>query len=272
MDTLYSLSMPQTVMTVLTYHHVGSRPPHVPHPSLTVTTEQFARQMAWLRRRGYHTITSSQWIAHRERSAPLPSKPVMLTFDDAYADLETTALPAMKRYGFTGVIFAITGRVGLPTPWDGMPTMSREQLLRCAGGGMEIGSHTRTHLDLSTLEAGKLDGEIAGSRQDLEQAGLPPVSFSYPFGRHNEAARKSAASAFALVFTEREGRNTPLTEPFDMRRTMVLPCDTSLDFALRVMLGWSPLGRLGAWFPLREYLRRIARWLGKTGSRPEFLH
>jgi peptidoglycan/xylan/chitin deacetylase (PgdA/CDA1 family) len=256
-------------LTVLIYHHVGSRSPRAPHPSLTVSIDQFLRQMAWLNRRGYHTITPSQWLAYRDRSEPLPPKPVMITFDDAYADLEAAALPAMQRYGFTGVIFAITGRLGLPTAWDGLATMSCEQLLHCAARGMEIGAHTRNHPDLSALEAGQLASEIAGSRHDLEQAGLRPLCFAYPFGSYNEAARKSAESVFRLAFTEREGRNTRLTEPLQMRRTMVLPCDTPLDFALRVALGWSPLGRLGAWIPLRRYLRRVARWFGRTGSGPD---
>lgn len=243
-------------LTVLTYHHIGSRPSGAPHPSLTVTTEQFARQMAWLDRRGYSTITSAQWLAWRTRSEPLPAKPILLTFDDAYAELETTALPVMARYGFTGVIFAITGRLGLPTPWDGMPTMSLEQLLQCIGRGIEIGCHTRTHPDLRALDAGELAREIAGSRDDLEHAGLQPVCFAYPFGHYNQAARKSAEGAFALAFTGREGRNTRSSEPLEMRRTMVLPCDTALDFALRVALGWSPLGRLGGWIPARRYLLR----------------
>lgn len=241
-------------LTVLTYHHIGSRAASMPHPSLSVSAEQFARQMAWLHRRGYQTITGAEWL---DRSKPLPAKPVMLTFDDAYADLETTALPAMQSYGFTGIIFAITGRLGLPTPWDGMPTMSCEQLLRCAQKGMEIGSHTRTHPDLSATEPDKLKDEITGSREDLEKAGLRPLCFAYPFGRYNEAARKAAEGVFPLVFGGPEGKNTPLTDPLEMRRTMVLPWDTSLDFALRVALGWSPLGRIGARFPVRRYLRRI---------------
>src|SRR4051812_16060118 len=119
-------------LTVLTYHHVGSGTTHSACPSLTVSTEQFARQMAWLHRRGYRTITPMQWLAFGTRSEPLPPKPVMITFDDAYADLETTALPIMVSFGFTGVIFSITERMGLPTPWDGALTMSCDQLQRCA--------------------------------------------------------------------------------------------------------------------------------------------
>lgn len=235
----------------------------MPHPSLTVSAEQFARQMAWLYRRGYQTVTGAEWL---ERRKPLPAKPVMLTFDDAYADLETTALPTMQRYGFTGVIFAITGRMGLPTPWDGLPTMSHAQLLQCAQKGMEIGAHTRTHPDLSVTEADKLKDEIAGSREDLEKAGLRALCFAYPFGRYNEAARKAAEGVFPLVFGGHEGRNTVLTDPLEMRRTMVLPCDTPLDFALRVALGWSPLGRIGATIPVRRYLRRIAELGRKAGG------
>jgi len=250
-------------LTVLTYHHVGVRSAACPLQSLTIPERQFARQMEWLHRRGYTTITTAQWLAWTTASKPLPRKPILLTFDDAYADLETIALPVMEKYGFNGTIFAVTKRAGMPTPWDGMLTMSSEQLLRCAARGIEIGSHTRTHPDLSTLSPDQLSDEIGGSKQDLEEAGFRPVSFAYPFGRHNEAARKSVEGVFALAFNGHEGRNTRLTDPLQMRRTMVLPCDTSLDFALRAAIGWSPLGRIGSWFPVRAIIRDILRNLGK---------
>ena len=252
------LSRSSIPLTVLTYHHVGSRAAGVPHPSLTVTTEQFERQMAWLHARGYSTINCQEWLAWGTRAEPPPAKPILITFDDAYADLETTALPVMAKYGFRGVIFAITGRLGLPTPWDGMATMSLDQLLRCAERGMEIGCHTRTHPDLRMLDAGELDREIGGSRDDLQKAGLRPISLAYPFGHYNEAARKAAEAEFQLAFTGREGRNTRRSAPLEMRRTMVLPCDTALDFALRVALGWSPIGRVGGWIPARRNLLRDA--------------
>jgi peptidoglycan/xylan/chitin deacetylase (PgdA/CDA1 family) len=242
-------------LTVLTYHHVGVRSASCPLQSLTVSADEFARQMEWLRKRGYQTVNSAQWLAWIASQEALPRKPVLLTFDDAYADLETTALPIMEKYGFTGIVFAITQHAGRPTPWDGMLTMSREQLLRCAARGFEIGAHTRTHPDLAALDGSRMQEEIAGSRRDLEESGLRPVSFAYPFGSYNQAARDTVEGAFALAFTGREGRNNGSTDPLQMRRTMVLPCDTPFDFAARVALGWSPLGRIGAWFPLRAIVR-----------------
>jgi peptidoglycan/xylan/chitin deacetylase (PgdA/CDA1 family) len=238
-------------LTVLTYHHVGTRARECPLPILTIPEEQFARQMAWLDRRGYATVNGAQLLEWKRGAKPLPGRPILLTFDDAYADLETAAIPAMEKYGFTGTIFAITQRAGMPTPWDGMATMSEEQLRRCAARGFEIGGHTRTHRDLSTLDGDGLREEIGGAKRDLEAAGFRPVSFAYPYGRYNNAARASVEGAFELAFTGDEGRNTRATDALRMRRTMVLPCDTALDFALRVELGWSPAGRVGAWLRRR---------------------
>ena len=237
--------------------------------SLTVSPEQFASQMEWLHRRGYQTVTSARWLAWTNSSQPLPRKPILLTFDDAYADLETTALPIMEKYGFTAIIFAITKLAASPTPWDGMMTMSDEQLHGCAARGFEIGGHTRTHPNLSNLDGDQLVEEIAGSKQDLVKSGFLALSFAYPFGSYNQAARNSLEGVFALAFTGREGRNNRFTDPLQMRRTMVLPCDTPVDFALRAALGWSPIGRIGKWFPLRCMIRNGLSALRKTSSPPK---
>ena len=60
--------------------------------------------------------------------------------------------------------------------WDDVRELHR--------AGMAIGSHTRTHRILYTLEPDELDDELAGSRRDIEQAiGVPPAAIAYPAGR-----------------------------------------------------------------------------------------
>ena len=81
-------------LPVLMYHHVG--PPRAGAcPSLTVTAERFERQVSWLARKGYVGIRPTDWLARRA-GWPLPSKPVLLTFDDGYADIVEHALPVLE--------------------------------------------------------------------------------------------------------------------------------------------------------------------------------
>src|ERR1700742_2897870 len=63
---------------------------------------------------GYHTILPDQLYAYLTTGAPLPSKPVMLTFDDTDLDQFEIARPEMKKYGFKGVFFIMTVSLGRP--------------------------------------------------------------------------------------------------------------------------------------------------------------
>lgn len=57
---------------------------------------------------GYHTILPDQLYAYLTKGEALPSKPIMLTFDDTDEDQWTVAWPEMKKYGFKGVFFVMT--------------------------------------------------------------------------------------------------------------------------------------------------------------------
>ena len=65
-------------------------------------------QLKMLADSGYHTILPDQLFAYLTKGAALPSKPIMLTFDDTDEDQYTVAWPEMKKYGFKGVFFVMT--------------------------------------------------------------------------------------------------------------------------------------------------------------------
>jgi peptidoglycan/xylan/chitin deacetylase (PgdA/CDA1 family) len=221
-------------LPVLLYHRVG--PPRLgPHPELSVPPAQFRREVALLARLGYRAIAPSEWLAWLRGEGALPPRPVLLTFDDAYAELEEHALPVLEAHGFRAAVFVATGLLGRAAPWDGHPLAEPEALPRWTRSGVEFGGHTRTHPDLTTLSPAEAAGEIAGGADDLTAlTGCRPTSFAYPSGRHAPAVRAAAAAVFALAFTCEPGLNGRDTPPDRMHRTMVLPGDTRLDLLARL--------------------------------------
>ncbi|HWT67441.1 MAG TPA: polysaccharide deacetylase family protein, partial [Terracidiphilus sp.] len=112
------MTNPQKIRcAALLYHHVGPLTAGM-YPKMSIEPRQFERQVGWLKRRGYASILPSDWLTWHSGTAVLPEKPVMITFDDAYADIAEYALPVLKHYGFTATIFVVTERVGATNSWD----------------------------------------------------------------------------------------------------------------------------------------------------------
>jgi len=245
----------------LLYHRIGEPRPETAHLSLTVTPSAFLRQMRWLRWRGYTAISPAQWLASRAGGKALPRKPILLTFDDAYADTATHAFPVLQRFNFPSAVFVITGQIGGVTSWDGLPMMTMEQLLHWSMRGVEIGAHTRTHPDLTTISDNAVADELIGSREDLSHDGLRPLSFAYPYGAFNDRIRRSVDGVFPLAFTCEEGLNDLETDPLVLRRTMVHPGDSLFDIEFRAAFGKSPLDWFRVHVRLRSRIRNTLRRL-----------
>ena len=105
MAAVTSLKVP-----VLMYHEIAdvtSTP-----SALTVTPEAFADQLAYLRDAGFTAVTAGALAKILAGGAgALPERPVVLTFDDGYADFYSRALPLLKQYGHTATLFQTTGWV-----------------------------------------------------------------------------------------------------------------------------------------------------------------
>jgi len=163
---------------VLMYHYVRVNP----DPSdrlgfgLSVTPQDFEAQMAFLAQRGYHTLLPGDL----DGPAAATGKAIVITFDDGYADAYDVAYPILRRYGFKGTFYVITGFVGWPR------YMTWEQITALAADGNAIGSHTVKHPDLRKLGEVALRRELADSRAELERhVGGPVLDFCYPSGAFN---------------------------------------------------------------------------------------
>jgi peptidoglycan/xylan/chitin deacetylase (PgdA/CDA1 family) len=254
-------------LPVLLYHHVGPEYPGAVR-GLTVSPERFERHVSWLARRGFKGICPIDWLRWRQEGKSLPTKPILFTFDDGYADLAEYALPVLHRYGFGAAVYIVTRQLGGTNVWDaarGAPLslITAGQIRFWASQGIDFGAHSRTHADLRDLPARELSEEVVGSGKDLEAIlGTKVVSFAYPYGFHNRAVDDCVRSAFDLAFIaddENEGLNSLETDPHQLLRTMVQSSDSLLAMKFRSRWGRYPflnlLSRIRVRIALRTRLR-----------------
>jgi peptidoglycan/xylan/chitin deacetylase (PgdA/CDA1 family) len=179
------------------YHEVAARTDTASR--LAVPPDAFAAQLAHLQAGGYTTVTMSALAAALAGRGELPGRPVVLTFDDGFADFHETALPLLQRYGFTATVFVTTGWVEdagpavRPRP---ARMLSWQQVLEVAAAGVEIGAHSHTHPELDQLRAPQLERELRDSKTLLEdRLGAPVPALAYPFGYSNARVRQAARAA-----------------------------------------------------------------------------
>jgi len=186
-------------------------------PGLTVEPGRFAAQMGALRGTGYRSITIAQLFGALFRGAALPAKPVLVTVDDGYVDDVTQILPVLRADDMTAAFYVITGRLHEAGFLD--PAQVRE----LDASGMDVGAHTRDHVDLPGLGAARLQDEIAGSREDLERLLHHPIaSFAYPAGRYDAQTIAAVRRAgFALAMTTNPGLESSSLHPFELPRVRV---------------------------------------------------
>jgi peptidoglycan/xylan/chitin deacetylase (PgdA/CDA1 family)/glycosyltransferase involved in cell wall biosynthesis len=253
-------------LPVLLYHHVGPDHPETVR-GLTVSPQKFERQIRWLAQRGFHGISPSDWLQWLRTGKGLPTKPILLTFDDAYADLAENGLPILRKYGFSGAVFVVTERLGGTNTWDevqGCGTlnlMTAEQIRYWDGQGIEFGAHSRTHAHLPKLSAAELSAEVVGSKDDLSALlGHPIVSFAYPYGDYNDAVHDLVRDEFDLAFGVQEGLNYLSSDRHLLKRAYIGPTDLMIDFAASVRRGG--IRRIRDWRMKLRLRTRLGRVLG----------
>jgi peptidoglycan/xylan/chitin deacetylase (PgdA/CDA1 family) len=181
-----------------------------------VPPETFREQMQLLADSGYHTILPDQLYAYLNTGAQLPSKPIMLTFDDTDLEQFTVAKPTMDKLGFKGVFFVMTVSLGRPN------YMSKEQVKALSDAGNVIGSHTWDHHNVKQYQGNDWVTQIEKPSKQLEAiTGKPIHYFAYPFGLWNPAAipqLKQRGMVAAFQLSGKRDQNDPL---FTIRRIIV---------------------------------------------------
>jgi peptidoglycan/xylan/chitin deacetylase (PgdA/CDA1 family) len=178
------------------YHSVA---PYDQDPYLvTVRPARFEQQLRWLHRRGLRGTSMRELLAARRDGAGRGL--VGLTFDDGYTDFCEHVLPVLAQFGFTATVFVIADLLGGTNSWDEAgprkALMTAEEIRYVAASGMEIGSHGRRHVSLTSVGNGRLTAEVAESRAVLQAvSGQEVAGFCYPYGHVDTLAVNAVRAA-----------------------------------------------------------------------------
>ena len=240
---------PQPV-PILVYHHVLERPKG---PRLVVMSiKLFRAQMAWLSAHGYQAVTLRRVYDAWTGDGVLPPHPVVLTFDDGYADQVRNAAPVLRQYHWPAELDLVSGALYLgDDPPATSLTPEMVQGLLDSGWGLE--SHSVSHLDLTRLWGKKLRHELVDSQERLEELFDVQVDFfCFPGGIYDRRVKLAVRRAGYLAATgTRYGAATP-RDLFSLARIYAYRGESMASFGSR----------------LREILRRRARPHVRSAGRP----
>ena len=191
-----------TPVPILLYHSVSDHAAEKFRP-WAITPRAFSEHMRYLNDHEYSALTVSQYVACLDDTAALPSqKPVVITFDDGFADFYANALPILKDYDLRATIYIACGFVGTRSEWlanegEGKrPMLSWREIREMSNLGIECGSHAQNHRELDTIPLVEAMQEISTSKQIMEEhLGEPVESFAYPHGYHSDKVKSLVMEA-----------------------------------------------------------------------------
>lgn len=185
---------------ILMYHSIDDSGSVISLPE-----DVFRRHAAWL---GSGAVRVAG-VRDLLRSDP-EEDAVAITFDDGFANFESTAWPLLQEYGLPVTVFVVADHVGGTNAWEGapdpaipeLPLLDWDTLARLAERGVELGSHTRRHPRLPHLDPEELEDEVAGSAAAIERrTGERPAGFAYPYGAVEARSRRAAERSYDWACT-----------------------------------------------------------------------
>ena len=208
-----------TRVNVLMYHAIAEDPGPTSIPPAT-----FRTQIATLAECGYQAVSLTDFAAWHQGRGSLPDRPVVITFDDGFADFAERAFPVLHEHGWSATVFLPSGRIGGAEDWPGgnlppRPLMSWDQVAELARKGIEFGGHSVSHADLTALPEDEMRREIGQCREEIAQRlGTAPPTFAPPYGRSSPAVRAAIAELYAVSVGTRLGRAGRTSDLFDLPR------------------------------------------------------
>ena len=253
---------------ILMYHEVTPTPVER-YRKYSVTPDELAAQLAWLRERAYTSVDLDALHAGFLGERLLPPRPVVISFDDGSRDCLQHAVPALLAHGFTATFFIVGGLVGSTTRWlpaelgFELPTADWPILRDAERVGMRCEAHSVSHPRLAQVSDEQARDELVRGRALLEEGlGHPVRHLAYPFGSNSERTRELAREAgYVTACTTHEALATPRDELLALPRVPIVGTEGMREFAHRVRSA-RPVGAL------RARIDGLARRLGAVARRP----
>jgi peptidoglycan/xylan/chitin deacetylase (PgdA/CDA1 family) len=252
---------PHLTAPILYYHYVRAivpTPQNLLSFDLSISPTLFAEQMALLHLEGAHPVTLATLMNALAGKQALPAHPVVLTFDDGYADFATAVEPVMARYGFVATDFVVSGFVNRPR------YMTAAQLQQMVANGMVIGSHTVHHVDLARMPLAAAGAEIDSSKAALEKLlGQPVLDFAYPYGGVDAAIQQLVQQAgYRDAVSTIPGDVQSLNGRFAFRRVEIGGAPALAEFARDAGLPPPSPAQVAQLMAIAQRHLRIGTWTG----------
>ena len=203
---------------VLCYHHIREPKPTGGPSTRTysVSPEHFAEQLKALKDSGFQTILPDQLYNYLVHGAPLPPKPVILSFDDTDEEQFSVGYPEMKKYGFKGVFFIMTVSINRPN------YMTSKQIKELSDAGNAVEAHTWDHHMVTKYQGEDWQKQLVQPKKKVEEIiGKSADYFAYPFGLWNRAAFPELKKAgYKMAFSLATKRDS--TQPLYTIRRMIV--------------------------------------------------
>ena len=226
---------------ILMYHNIDYPPKGARIPNLYVTPRMFRFQMWYLKAAGFRVVSIQDLVAAVE-AGDIRHNMAAITFDDGYTDFYNNAYPILKHYGYPSTVYVVSGLVGKYNVWDSKSETHQKQMMdwdhivEVSENKVQIGSHTRSHPELTTLSDAMLDEELTGSKNEIEsRVNHPVVHFCYPYGDCNDriqAAVRKAGYRFAV--TTKRGHVEKGNDPISLRRIPIKLITNPFSFLYKI--------------------------------------
>jgi peptidoglycan/xylan/chitin deacetylase (PgdA/CDA1 family) len=222
---------------ILCYHAVSDDWP----ADLSITPQVLEEQVTGLLRSGYVGTTLSGSRTSAERRV------LVVSFDDGYASMLSRAAPVLARLGVPGTLFLPTDFIGTPhLHWPGidqwldgphgdeLAPLDWDGARALIDAGWEIGSHTRSHPHLTSVDDASLARELGESKATIEaQLGRPCPSIAYPYGDVDERVSRAAAAHGYTIGVGLPSRWSDDSDPLCLPRVGVYNGATALKFRVK---------------------------------------
>lgn len=208
----------------------------------------FAQQMQYLVENGFSTLDLDDYVRIRSGRQPLPSRPVVITFDDGYLSNYTLGFPVLKALGLKATVFVVPE----PNPYTrnrvaGMDDfVTPTQIVEMAKSGVSIQSHTLTHPVLTELDDAEIERELVVSREVIANwTGMPVTHIAIPRAGYDRRVRRLVDRAgYRTACCNNKGSATGRSDLLALPR-IVVERDMSLrEFSIALTARGSAMARI----------------------------
>ena len=222
---------------ILMYHSIGEHIKNEKHNKWRVKTNDFEKQMNWFYKNNWKSFTISELV----KLDKIPEKSFVVTFDDGYEDNYLKAFSILKKYSFKATIYLVPNQK--TNHWEEKNTsvlsnlLKEKQILEMQNSGLiEFGSHTLSHVNLSTINDEQLLNELKKSKEEVEKiTNKECEAFAYPYGKFDDKIVQAVKNVgYKNATVVKRGLFEQNDDVFTIKRVGILGTESFVDFLLKV--------------------------------------